>query len=163
MFTSLIMIFPVSLDKQLYWLFSTLVRMGAFILRNNRMLNFGYHYIYDLRDKLMHHFHLLSFRFYDRNKTGDIMNNMLDDVMNTEMMTTNSLIYLLEDLIMIVVVSIILIHMNWMLALSALLILPLYTIIHKHFRGRIGEMNRDIRENYAHSPVNFMTQSLEFV
>ncbi|MBN2829504.1 MAG: ABC transporter ATP-binding protein, partial [Candidatus Cloacimonetes bacterium] len=131
------------------------IRMCAFILRNNRMLNFGYHYIYDLRDKLMHHFHLLSFRFYDRNKTGDIMNHMLDDVMNVEMMTTNSLIYLLEDLLMIVVVSIILLHMNWMLALCALTILPLYSLIHKHFRNRIGEMNRDIRDNYAQLSSEF--------
>ena len=74
-----------------------LLRMGAMIFRNNRMLHFGYHYIYDLRTKLMQHFQLLSFRYYDRATTGDIMNRMLDDVMNTEMMTTNSLIFLLEE------------------------------------------------------------------
>jgi ABC-type multidrug transport system fused ATPase/permease subunit len=68
------------------------IRMFAFILRNNRMLHFGYYYIYDLRNRLMHHFQYLSFRYFDRTKTGDIMNRMLDDVMNTEMMTTNSLI-----------------------------------------------------------------------
>jgi subfamily B ATP-binding cassette protein MsbA len=75
--------------------------------------------------------------------------------MNTEMMTTNSLIYLLEDLLMIAVVSIILLHMNWILAICALSILPLYSLIHKHFRGRIGEMNRDIRENYAQLSSEF--------
>ncbi|OHD57280.1 MAG: hypothetical protein A2096_16555 [Spirochaetes bacterium GWF1_41_5] len=40
-------------------------RMGAFIFRYNRMLRFGYYYIYDLRNRLMQHFHLLSFRYYD--------------------------------------------------------------------------------------------------
>ncbi|MCF7918711.1 MAG: ABC transporter ATP-binding protein/permease [Candidatus Cloacimonetes bacterium] len=131
------------------------IRMGAFIWRNNRMLNFGYHYIYDLRNKLMHHFQLLSFIYFDDNKTGDIMNHMLDDVMNTEMMTTNSLIYLLEDLLLIVFIGVILLFMNYKLALISMLILPIYAIVHKYFRRSIGEMNRSIRENYAQLSSEF--------
>ncbi|MDP8220554.1 MAG: ABC transporter ATP-binding protein [Candidatus Stygibacter frigidus] len=132
-----------------------LLRMAAFILRNNRMLKFGYHYIYDLRNKLMHHFQLLSFIFFDDNKTGDIMNHMLDDVMNTEMMTTNSLIYLLEDILLIIIIGTILIFMNYKLALISFIILPIYALVHKFFRRNIGEMNRSIRENYAQLSSEF--------
>ncbi|MCF7912287.1 MAG: ABC transporter ATP-binding protein/permease [Candidatus Cloacimonetes bacterium] len=132
-----------------------LIRMGAFIWRNNRMLNFGYHYIYDLRNKLMHHFQLLSFIYFDDNKTGDIMNHMLDDVMNTEMMTTNSLIYLLEDLLLILIIGTILMFMNFKLALISIMILPVYALVHKYFRRNIGEMNRSIRENYAQLSSEF--------
>lgn len=126
-----------------------LIRLGAFILRNNRMLNFGYRYIYGLRNTLMSHFQLLSFRFYDRMKTGDIMNRMLDDVMNVEMMTTNSLIYLAEDLLMIVGVSIALLFLQPELTLIAVAILPLYALIHARFRKHIRARHDHIRANYA--------------
>jgi ABC-type multidrug transport system fused ATPase/permease subunit len=132
-----------------------LIRMAAMILRNNRMLNFGYHYIYDLRTKLMHHFQLLSFRYYDKATTGDIMNRMLDDVMNTELMTTNSLIYLLEDLFLILGVALMLILMNFKLALIALAIIPIYSVIHRKFQNKIREKNRNIRENYAQLSSEF--------
>lgn len=126
-----------------------LLRMGAFILRNNQMLKFGYYYIYDLRSRLMHHFQLLSFRFYDRVKTGDIMNRMLDDVMNTEMMTTNSLIYLLEDLFLLTGVGTILFFINPKLAVIAIFVIPIYGFIHRKFQRKIGKLNKDIRHNYA--------------
>lgn len=126
-----------------------LIRLGAFVLRNNRMLNFGYRYIYSLRNTLMSHFQLLSFRFYDRMKTGDIMNRMLDDVMNVEMMTTNSLIYLAEDLLMIVGVSIALFFLQPELTLTALTILPLYALIHTRFGKHIRAQHDHIRSNYA--------------
>ena len=132
-----------------------LFRMGAMILRNNRMLNFGYHYIYDLRTRLMHHFQLLSFRYYDKATTGDIMNRMLDDVMNTEFMTTNSLIYLLEDLFIISGVAIMLTTMNYKLAIIALAIIPIYSVIHGRFQKKIRDKNRSIRENYAQLSSEF--------
>jgi ABC-type multidrug transport system fused ATPase/permease subunit len=132
-----------------------LFRMGAMILRNNRMLNFGYHYIYDLRTRLMHHFQLLSFRYYDKSATGDIMNRMLDDVMNTEYMTTNSLIYLLEDLFIISGVAIMLLTMNYKLAIIALAIIPIYSVIHGKFQKKIRDKNRSIRENYAQLSSEF--------
>ncbi len=132
-----------------------LLRMGALIFRNNRMLHFGYHYIYDLRTKLMQHFQLLSFRYYDRATTGDIMNRMLDDVMNTEMMTTNSLIFLIEDILIVVAVTIILILMNLPLGIIAVSIIPIYALIHNKFRKKIGEMNQDIRNNYAELASEF--------
>ena len=141
--------FDALLRSCLILLFLYLIRMGAFIFRNNQMLHFGYYYIYDLRTRLMKHFQLLSFRYYNRVKTGDIMNRMLDDVMNVEMMTTNSLVYLIEDILMIVVVTIMLLLMNVKLAIMAVLILPLYGLIHRHFRKRIGLKNDNIRLNYA--------------
>lgn len=131
------------------------LRMGALIYRNNRMLNFGYHYIYDLRTRLMQHFQLLSFRYYDRATTGDIMNRMLDDVMNTEMMTTNSLIFMLEDVLIIITVTIILVYMNIPLGIIAVSVIPIYAIIHKKFSKKIGEMNREIRDNYAGLSTEF--------
>ena len=103
----------------------------------------------------MQHFQLLSFRYYDRATTGDIMNRMLDDVMNTEMMTTNSLIYLLEDFLTVTAVTIILIYMNAYLGIIAISIIPVYALIHKNFSTKIGEMNRDIRENYAQLSSEF--------
>ncbi|MBN1968894.1 MAG: ABC transporter ATP-binding protein [Candidatus Delongbacteria bacterium] len=129
--------------------FLYMIRMCAVILRNNRMLNFGYHYIYRLRNDLMHHFQLLSFRYYDRNKTGDIMNRMLDDVMNIEYMTTNALIVLVEDIVLLISVFGIMLYMDWRLTILGAFILPLYLIIHKHFAKKVGEKNREIRENYA--------------
>lgn len=50
-----------------------LLRFGAFVLRNNRMLHFGYYYIYDLRNILMHHFQRLSFRYYDCRRNSCIL------------------------------------------------------------------------------------------
>ncbi|MFP4521541.1 MAG: ABC transporter ATP-binding protein [Fibrobacterota bacterium] len=126
-----------------------IIRVGAAILRNNRMLNFGYHYIYDLRNRLMNHFHLLSFKYYDRVMTGDLLNRMLDDVMNVESMTTNALIYLLEDSFTLIAVSVIIMFINFKLAVLALLILPLYMFMRRYFKNEIKQRNRNIKRNYA--------------
>jgi subfamily B ATP-binding cassette protein MsbA len=45
--------------------------------------------------------------------------------------------------------------MNFKLALISIMILPVYAFVHKYFRRNIGEMNREIRDNYAQLASEF--------
>jgi ATP-binding cassette, subfamily B, bacterial MsbA len=119
------------------------------IRRNHQMLHFGYGFIYQLRMRIMRQLQLLSSRYYDRVPMGDIMTRMLDDIMNVENMTTNSVLNLVTDLVIIVGVLIMLFSMDWSLALAALAVMPFYTWNFRHFRGRLRQRNRDIQKNYS--------------
>ncbi|MFH0921684.1 MAG: ABC transporter ATP-binding protein, partial [Fibrobacterota bacterium] len=88
----------------LYFLFIVgifAVRGLLVVRRNHQMLHFGYGFIYDLRSRIMRHLQLLSSRYYDRVPMGDIMTRMLDDIMNVENMTTNAVLNLVTDFVII--------------------------------------------------------------
>ncbi|MFH1761653.1 MAG: ABC transporter ATP-binding protein, partial [bacterium] len=133
-----------------------IIIIGAFLIRgvitirrNYQMLQFGYGFIYSLRMRTMRHLQILSSRYYDKVPMGDIITRMLDDIMNVENMTTNSLLNLISDGVVIIGVLVLLFTMDWRLALATLAIMPFYLINFKYFRKRLREKNHDIQRNYA--------------
>ncbi|MFH0918897.1 MAG: ABC transporter ATP-binding protein, partial [Fibrobacterota bacterium] len=84
-----------------------------------------------------------------------IMTRMLDDIMNVENMTTNAVLNLVTDFVIIGGVLFMLFSMNVKLALAALAILPLYLLNFRYFSGHLRKRNRDIQRNYSELSSEF--------
>ena len=80
---------------------------------------------YDLRNELYAKLQHLSFAYYDKAQTGQLMSRVTDDVNNIRGMLMMSLRALVLAIGMLVVVSVILISLNWQLALVSLASMPI--------------------------------------
>ncbi|MFH1760767.1 MAG: ABC transporter ATP-binding protein [bacterium] len=119
------------------------------VRRNRQMLNFGFRFIYQLRMRLMRHLQLLSSRYYDKTPMGDILIRITDDINHVEALTTDALIYLVTDSIIIVGVSVILFLTDVRLALAVLAIMPVYILNFIFFKNKLSQKHRVIQRNYS--------------
>ncbi|MGN6813307.1 MAG: ABC transporter ATP-binding protein [Thermomicrobiales bacterium] len=79
---------------------------------------------YDLRNELYDQLQNLSFAFYDRAQTGQLMSRVTDDVNNIRGMLMMSLRALVLAFVTLILVTIILLRLDWQLALVALAAMP---------------------------------------
>ena len=85
----------------------------------------GIRLIVDVRQKLFKHLQSLSLRFYEEYRTGKLISNVLSDVslVNLLMRIINSLA---EQLFQLLLITAILLILNWQMALVVLMTLPLH-------------------------------------
>ena len=80
---------------------------------------------YDLRDELYSHFLRLSFGFYDRSQTGQLMSRATIDLQAVRFFLGYGLIFFAQHVVTIVVVTAVLFVYSWKLAFVALAITPI--------------------------------------
>ncbi len=104
---------------------------------------------YDLRDELYAHFLRLSFGFYDRSQTGQLMSRATIDLQSVRFFLGYGLIFFAQHVVTIVVVTAVLFVYNWQLALVALAITP--AIVFTAFRySRVSHpILRDVQQKLA--------------
>ncbi len=79
---------------------------------------------YDIRNAIYDKLQRLSFSYYDKRQTGEIMSRGTVDVEAVRMFFANGMTTMLQMIFMIVGVSVIMITMNWQLALMTLAFMP---------------------------------------
>jgi ABC-type multidrug transport system fused ATPase/permease subunit len=79
---------------------------------------------YDIRNALYDHLQHLSFTFYDKAQTGQIMSRMTVDIDAARMFLSAGLLNLIQIFLVVVGVSYLLISLNWTLALLCLAFMP---------------------------------------
>ena len=84
---------------------------------------------YDLRNKMYDHVQHLSFGFHDRNHTGQVMSRAITDVENIRMFVNMGIVRTPYFVALMVIVSIILIRMDWQLGLASVSFVPLVVIV----------------------------------
>ena len=85
----------------------------------------GIRLIIDVRQKVFKHLQSLSLRFYEAYRTGKLISNVISDVSLLNMLARiiNSLA---EQFFQLVIIAVILVVLNWQMALVVLLTLPLH-------------------------------------
>lgn len=115
---------------------------------------------FDVRNDLFDKIQSLSFSYHDRAQTGQLMTRATSDVELVRQFTGQGLFQLLNALIMLVGSAIILLLMNWQLALITLAAMPFMFLILGRFFSRIrpifeqvqaklGILNTILQENLA--------------
>jgi ABC-type multidrug transport system fused ATPase/permease subunit len=114
----------------LVWL--ALIILGTTIVRS--AARFGDTYItqlvsqqasYDVRNALYNHLQHLSFTFYDKAQTGQIMSRATVDIEAARMFLSAGLLNLIQIFLVVVGVGYLLLTLNWKLALLTLAFMPL--------------------------------------
>jgi len=104
---------------------------------------------YDLRDELYAHFLRLSFGFYDRSQTGQLMSRATIDLQSVRFFLGYGLIFFAQHVVTIVVVTAVLFVYNWQLALVSLAITPAIVLIAQRYSRVSHPVLRDVQAKLA--------------
>jgi ATP-binding cassette subfamily B protein len=104
---------------------------------------------FDLRNALYGHLLRLSFRFFDRHQTGQLMSRATVDLQNVRFFLGYGLIFLTQHVLTVVGVTAILFLYDWQLALIALAITPLLVAVAWRYSHVSHPVLRDVQQRIA--------------
>jgi len=116
----------------------------------------GQRVLFTVRTKLFRHLQTLSLDFYERERTGRLVARMTADIDAMSDLVTDGLVTLVTALITMVGVAVILVVMDWQLALATLVVAPLIALAARAWRGWSADAYRQVRE--THSVVTVQLQ-----
>jgi ATP-binding cassette subfamily B protein len=105
----------------------------------------GQRIMYDLRLEIYAHLQRLDLRFYDRNPVGRLMTRVTSDVDVLNDLFTSGVIAIFGDVFTLAGIMIVLLVMDWRLALTAFAVLPLIVLVTQWFRRNVRESYRTVR------------------
>src|SRR2546429_6713750 len=109
----------------------------------------GQRMMFDMRSQMFEHFQRLSLAFFDHNPVGRLMTRLTNDVDSLNEMFTSGAISILSDVLTIVGVTVVLLVINWQLALVTFVVLPPLFWIASYFRKAMRDNFRAIRVRLA--------------
>jgi ATP-binding cassette subfamily B multidrug efflux pump len=105
--------------------------------------------MYDIRMLVLTHLQRLSLSFFDRNPIGRLVTRATNDVEVLHEMFTSIVITLLRDMFVLIGVVILLLRLNWRLALVSFAVLPLMAWATAAFSVKIRDAFREVRVKVA--------------
>jgi ATP-binding cassette, subfamily B, multidrug efflux pump len=105
----------------------------------------GQRIMYDLRMKIYDHLQKLDVRYYDRNPVGRLMTRVTSDVDVLNDLFTSGVVTIFGDVFTLVGIMVVMLMMDWRLALAAFSVLPLIALITQWFRRNVRESYRVVR------------------
>jgi ATP-binding cassette subfamily B multidrug efflux pump len=109
----------------------------------------GQRVIHDLRATLFAHLQSLDARFFDGNPVGRLMTRVLNDVEAINELFTSGVVSIFGDVLMLTGVVVIMLGMNWKLALVAFALAPVLAVLGLYFRVRARRSYREVRIRLA--------------
>jgi ATP-binding cassette, subfamily B, multidrug efflux pump len=109
----------------------------------------GQYIMYDLRNQIFGHLQRLPIAFFDRNPIGRLVTRVTTDVDALNEMFTSGLVELVGDVLLLAGIVVVLIWLDWRLALVAFSILPLLVLLTAWFRAGVRQAFRDVRVKIA--------------
>jgi ATP-binding cassette subfamily B protein len=105
----------------------------------------GQRIMFDMRMRMIEHLQRLDLRFYDRNPVGRLMTRVTTDVDVLNDLFTSGVVSVFGDLFTLIGIMVVLVWMDWRLALVAFSVLPLIAVITQWFRVNVRETYRAVR------------------
>jgi ABC-type multidrug transport system fused ATPase/permease subunit len=100
----------------------------------------------DLRTELFGHLQRLSLGFYERNRAGVLISRMTNDVEAIDQLVTDGVTTLAQSTLLLSGTAVILIILDWRLALATLVVIPFMTLGSAFFRSRSARAYAAVRE-----------------
>ena len=153
------------LPNQMYRTFFTImvIVVGFYLLRS--LLNFTVAYLghtfgirveADIRRDLFHHMQKMSFDFYDRNRTGQLMSRLTTDLFELTELAHHGPEDLLTSTLTIIGALIVMGSIRWELAIIVLLMIPLFLAVVMLMRRRMSNASSVAKEK-----TGFINQEIE--
>jgi len=109
----------------------------------------GQKVILGIRTKLFDHLQRMDLKFIDSRPVGWWMTRITSDVQNLNEMFTSGVVSIIGDLFALTGILVIMLWLNWKLALVTFIVLPLLILVVVQFRKRVQVQFRVIREALA--------------
>jgi ABC-type multidrug transport system fused ATPase/permease subunit len=142
-------------DARMLWIFvGTIVALGiarALLMYGRRMIS-GRQALsveMDLRQGLYAHLVRLSFGFYDRHQTGQLMSRATVDLQGVRFFLGYGLIFFFQNILTVVFVTGVLFFFEWKLSLIALAIIPVLVVLAYRYSHVSHPTLRDVQQKLA--------------
>ncbi len=123
---------------------------GAFSFGQTYMgESLGQHVVYDLRNKFYDHVQHLGFGFHDRQHTGNLMSKAITDVEAIRMFVNLVVVRTPYFIVLLIVVSILMIRLNWQLGLISLALMPFAMTVASMVRLRMRDAWLEVQKKFA--------------
>ena len=129
------------------WLFLAIL-VAAFaleVVRTYTMQMMGQHIMLDLRSQIFGHLQRLDLRFYDRNPVGRLMTRVTTDVDVLNDLFAAGVVSVFGDVFTLLGIMVVLLSMDWQLALVTFSVLPLIFAVTQWFRRHARQSYRTVR------------------
>jgi ATP-binding cassette subfamily B protein len=121
------------------------VAFAAEYLQTWTMQMTGQRIMFDLRMALYRHLQRLDLKYYDRNPVGRLMTRVTSDVDALNELFTSGVVTIFGDVLTLAGIMVMMLGMNWQLALVAFAVLPIIVVITQWFRRNVRESYRVVR------------------
>lgn len=105
----------------------------------------GQSFLLNMREKMLAHMQSLPLAYFEKNQTGKLVSNVINDAGTINQLITGSLPTMLGDLMQLGLVTIILFRLDWVMALIAFSITPLYILNFRKTYPKLESTSADIR------------------
>jgi len=105
--------------------------------------------IKDMRDDLYSHLQNLSLSFYSKNKTGDILSRVTNDVQNLESSMIKTTVGSIDKVFTLIGGILYLVYLNYRLTIFLIIILPLITYVITKFNYKLKKVSRRVQIKIA--------------
>ena len=111
---------------------------------------FGIRVEADIRQDLFRHMQKLSFDFYDRNRTGQLMSRLTSDLFELTELAHHGPEDLLTSVLTIIGALVVMVSIRWELAVVVALMIPVFLIVVMAMRRSMGKASAVRKEKAAH-------------
>ena len=111
--------------------------------------------MHDLRVHLFNHIQGLSVAFFTRNPVGRLVTRVTNDVQNMHELFTSVIVFLFKDLFLLVGIAVVLLSINWKLALVSFTVLPFVLYASFKFSSLARDAFRVLRIKIAEINTHF--------
>ena len=109
----------------------------------------GQKLMFDLRREIFRHMQRLHIGFFDAHPVGRLVTRITSDVDAINEMFTAGVLAIVDDFLNLTIMAILMLTINWWLALLAFSVLPLILIVTRIFRDHVRESYRRVRTAIA--------------
>lgn len=107
----------------------------------------GHAVAYDIRNHFYNHVQRLSFGFHDKHHTGNLMSRAITDVEAIRMFVNTGIINTPYHILTFVLISIIILNLNWQLGMMAIIFLPPLSLMISLVRLKLRAIWLRVQEN----------------
>ena len=116
----------------------------------------GQKIMFDLRRDIFRHMQRMHVGFFDTHAVGRLVTRLTSDVDAINEMFTGGILAIVDDFFTLSIMAIVMLSINWWLALLAFSVLPLILVVTRLFRISVRESYRRVRAAIAR--INSFTQ-----
>lgn len=109
----------------------------------------GQKVMHDLRRQLFTHLQRLPIPFFDKNPVGRLVTRVTSDVESLNELFASGVVAGLGDLFTLAAITVLMISVDWRMAIAAYLVVPGIISVSKIFRDKVRETYREIRTRIA--------------
>ncbi len=115
----------------------------------------GHMIMHDLRMRLFVHIQDLALSFFTRNPVGRLVTRVTNDVQNMHELFTSVISMVFKDLFLLFGIAVVMLALNWKLALISFIVLPFVVYASINFSRRARDIFRELRIKVAEINTRF--------